>query len=413
MKALDKVYKVEPPRAARLLREIAYSAQFIHSHIAHFYALAAPDFVVGPNADPAERNILGVVAKVGLEVGGEVLKHRAYAQKIQTMIGSKATHPVTGLPGGMSKGITAEQRDEIAAMAKSCVEFAKASLKIFEDVVLKNKEYVDLIMSDAYQLNTYSMGLVDENNQMNLYDGKIRVVDQEGKEVYKFDVDNYLDYIGEHVEPWTYLKIPYLKKVGWKGFVDGKDSGIFRVAPLGRINVTEGMATPLANEAYEKLVDTFGGKPIQATLAFHWARLVELMYAAERLVELIEDEEVISDNIRNIPTETPGEGIGVVEAPRGTLIHHYVADENGLTKKINLIVGTTNNYGAINLSVGKAAKGLIKGGKVSQDLLNMVEMAFRAYDPCFSCATHSLPGKAPFEIKIYDSDGNLQESIWQ
>ena len=390
-----------------------YSAQYVHSHIAHFYALAAPDFVVGPDADPAERNILGVVAKVGLEIGGEVIKHRAYAQQIQAMIGSKATHPITGLPGGMSKGINADQRDEILEKGRSCLEFAKASLKIFEDVVLKNKGYVDLIMSDAYQLNTYSMGLVDENNQMNFYEGKIRVVDPEGKEVAKFDAGEYLDYIEEHVEPWTYLKIPYLKSVGWKGFVDGKDSGIYRVAPLGRINVSEGMATPLANEAYGKLVDTFGGKPIQATLAFHWARLVELLYAAERLVELAADEEVISPNFRVLPTETPGEGVGVVEAPRGTLFHHYVADENGMTKKINLIVGTTNNYGAINMSIGKAAKGLIKNGEVNQGLLNMVEMAFRAYDPCFSCATHSLPGKAPLEINIYDSRGNLQEKICQ
>lgn len=413
MKALDRVYKVDPPKTAKLLREIMYSAQFIHSHIAHFYALAAPDFVVGPDADPAERNILGVVAKVGLEIGGEVIKHRAYAQRIQAMIGSKATHPITGLPGGMSKGINAEQRDEIVTMAKSCLEFAKFSLTIFEDVVLKNQKYVDLIMSDAYQLNTYSMGLVDENNQMNFYEGKIRVVDPEGNEFAKFDASEYLNHIEEHVEPWTYLKIPYLKSIGWKGFVDGRDSGIYRVAPLGRINVSDGMATPLANEAYEKMVETFGGKPIQATLAFHWARLIELLYAAELLVELADDEEVISPNFRILPTETPGEGVGVVEAPRGTLFHHYVADENGMTKKINLIVGTTNNYGAINMSIGKAAKGLIKNGEVNQGLLNMVEMAFRAYDPCFSCATHSLPGKAPIEIKIYDSQGGIQESIWQ
>lgn len=388
-----------------------YCGQYIHSHIAHFYALAAPDFVVGPHGKPEERNILGVVARVGVEMGKEVIKHRAYAQEIQAMIGSKATHPITGLPGGMSKGITEEQRQEIIEKGKSCLEFAKVSMKVFEDVVLKNKEYLDLILSDAYQLNTYSMGLVDDNNQMNFYNGKIRIVDPQGKEFAKFEAKDYLNYIEEHVEPWSYLKFPHLKEIGWKGFVDGEGSGIYRVAPLGRINVSEGMATPLANEAYEKLVHTFGGKPIQATLAFHWARLVELIYAAERLLELAGDEELSGPNFRILPTETPNEGVGVVEAPRGTLFHHYQADERGITKKVNLIVGTTNNYAAINMSVGKAAKGLIKKGEVNQGLLNMVEMAFRAYDPCFSCATHSLPGKPPLEIKIYDSRGNLQEQI--
>lgn len=412
-KALDGVWQVDPPRTAKMLRELMYSAHFIHSHCAHFYALAAPDFVLGPDAKPEERNILGVVAKVGLETGQEVIKHRAYAQDIQAIIGGKATHPVTGLPGGLSKGITPEERDEILEKGKSCVEFGKLSLKIFEDVVLKNKEYLDLILSDAYALNTYSMGLVDENNRMNFYDGYLRVVDQEGKEVAKFPAEDYLDYIEEHVEAWTYLKFPYLKEVGWKGFVDGKESGIYRVAPLGRINVSEGMATPLANEAYQKMVDTFGGKPIQATLAFHWARLVEMLYAAERLVQLAEDDEIVSSQVRTIPTAEPGEGVGIIEAPRGTLIHHYQADEKGMTKKVNLIVGTTNNHAAINLSVKRAAENLIKKGKVDQGLLNMIEMAFRAYDPCLSCATHSIPGKTPLEIKIFDSQGNLQEELWQ
>ena len=411
VKALDNVYQVDPPRTAKMLRELMYSAQYVHSHTAHFYALAAPDFVLGPDAKPEERNILGVVGKVGLEIGGEVIKHRAYAQKIQGIIGSKPTHPITGIPGGQSIGLKAEQRDDILAMGKSCVEFAKLSLKIFEDVVLKNKTYVDLILSDVYKLDTYYMGLVDDNNKINFYEGKIRVVDQEGKEVCKFSGSDYLQYIEEKVVPWTYLKVPYLKSVGWKGLADGKESGIYQVAPLGRINVCDGMATPLAQEAYEKMVQTLGGKPIKFTLAQHWARLVELMYAAERLVELAEDDEIISPNFRTIPTAVPNEGVGVVEAPRGTLIHHFKADEKGMATKVNLIVGTTNNYGTINLSVKKAAQKLIKKGEVNQGLLNMVEMAFRAFDPCFSCATHSLPGKMPMEVNIYDHKRQLKEKL--
>ncbi|NTW05760.1 MAG: Ni/Fe hydrogenase subunit alpha, partial [Peptococcaceae bacterium] len=407
------VWQVDPPKPAKLLREIMYCAHFIHSHTAHFYALAAPDFVLGPDADPSERNILGVVGKVGLEAGGEVIRHRAMAQDIQALICGSATQPVTGLPGGQSKGITEAQRLDIVEKGKSLINFAQFTLQLFEDVVLKNKAYVDLILGDVYRLDTYSMGLVDENNQMNIYDGKIRVMDPTGKEYAKFKASEYRDFIDEHVEEWTYLKFPFLKKVGWKGFVDGIDSGIYTVAPLGRMNVTEGMATPLANSAYEKMISVLGGKPLKATLATHWARLVELLYAAERMVDLASDPEASSTNIRTIPTAIPTEGVGVVEAPRGTLFHFYRTDEKGLITKANLVVGTTNNHASINLSIKQAAKMLIKNGKVDQGLLNMVEMAFRAYDPCFSCATHSMPGKSPMEIKIFDHKGNLCERLWQ
>ena len=404
-KAVDAVFHVEPPPAAKKLRELFYCAHMIHSHIAHFYALAAPDFVLGPQADPAERNILGVVAKVGVEIGGEVIKHRAYAQDIQAMIGGKATHPVCGLPGGMSKPIDEDERKQIQEMAESTVEFAKFSLQLFNDVVLKNKEYVDIILGNIYTMQSYYMGLVDGNNKVNFYEGDIRVVDPEGKEFAKFKPADYLDHISEHVEPWTYLKFPYLKSIGWKGFVEGRDSGVFRVAPLARLNVADGMATPLAQEAYEAMYSTLGGKPVHATLVNHWARLVELMYAAERLLELSKDSEITSPEVRTIPTATPDEGVGVVEAPRGTLFHHYKTDPEGMVTDLNLIVATGNNHAAICMSIKKAAQGLIKQGKVSEGLLNMVEMAFRAYDPCLGCATHALPGQMPLVVQIRDKDG--------
>ncbi|TET39019.1 MAG: Ni/Fe hydrogenase subunit alpha [Dehalococcoidia bacterium] len=411
-KATDAVYHVDPPSAAKKLRELYYCAHMCHSHIAHFYALAAPDFVLGPTSDPAQRNILGVIAKVGLEVGGEVIKHRAYAQDIQAVIGGKATHSVCGLPGGMSRAITEEERADFEEKAKSMVEFAKFSLKLFDDVVLANKEYLDIITGPVYTMQSYYMGLVDANNKVNFYDGDIRVVDPEGKEVSKFKPADYLEYIGEHTEPWSYLKFPFLKKVGWKGLVEGKESGVYRVAPLARLNVADGMATPLAQEAYERMYQTLGGKPVHATLATHWARLVELMYAAERLLELCQDKEVTDPNVRTIPTATPDEGVGVVEAPRGTLFHHYQTDERGIIKKVNLIVATGNNHAAICMSIKKAAQGLIKAGNVvSEGLLNMVEMAFRAYDPCLACATHSLPGQMPLEVIIYDTKGNIVERL--
>jgi len=408
-RALDDLFKVDPPPAAKKLRELFYCAHMLHSHIAHFYALAAPDFVLGPEADPAERNILGVVAKVGLEIGGSVIKHRSYAQRIQEILGGRATHSVMGLPGGVSRGLTKDEQEQIIEWAKSEVEFGKFSLQLFNDVVLKNKGYVDLILSDGYKMNTHHMGLVDENNKVNFYDGVVRVVDTEGKEIVKFAArgTEYLDHIEEHVEPWSYLKFPYLKTKGWKGLVDGQESGIYRVAPLARLNVADGMATPAAQEAYEKYFETLGGKPVQATLANHWARLVELLYAAERLLELAEDPEITSDDIRTLPTETPNEGAAVIEAPRGTLFHHYQTDERGIICGVNLIVATGNNHAAICMSVKKAAQAVIHKGEVREGLLNMVEMAFRAYDPCLACATHSLPGEMSLVADIYGPDGDL------
>jgi len=411
-KATDAVYKVDPPSAAKKLRELFYCAHMIHSHIAHFYALAAPDFVLGPMSDPAQRNILGVVAKVGLQIGGEVIKHRAYAQNIQATIGGKATHPVCGLPGGMSKAITEEERKDFEEKAKSLVEFAKFSLTLFNDLVLSNKEYLDIITGDIYTMKSYYMGLVDANNKVNFYEGTLRLVDPDGKEVAKFKPAEYLDYIAEHTEPWTYMKFPFLKKVGWKGFTEGKDSGVYRVSPLARLNAADGMATPLAQAEYEKMYQTLGGKPVHATLAFHWARLIELVYAAERLLELCLDKEITSPNVRTIPTATPDEGVAVVEAPRGVLIHHYKTDAKGIVQKVNLIVATAHNYPAMNMSIKKAAKGLIKKGQaVSEGLLNMVEMAFRAYDPCMACATHNLPGKMPLEVIIRNSHGDVIQRL--
>jgi F420-non-reducing hydrogenase large subunit len=255
------------------------------------------------------------------------------------------------------------------------------------------------------------MGLVDERDRVNFYDGHLRVVDPDGKQFLSFGVEQYLDHVAEHVEPWSYIKFAYLKDVGWTGFTDGPDSGVFAVAPLARLNASGGMSTPVAQEAYEEFFSTLGGKPVHYTLATHWARLVELVNAAERMGELAADPEVTSPEVRTIPTETPDEGIGVVEAPRGTLIHHYWTDERGLITQANLIVATQNNAARIALSVDKAAKALIHGPQVDEGLLNEVEMAFRAYDPCFGCATHSLPGQMPLIVEIRDLQGGLVREI--
>jgi len=406
-KALDDLFKVDPPPAAKKIRELMYNAFQAEDHILHFVFLGGPDFVVGPQAPAAERNVLGVIGKVGLEVGGKVIEMRKRLRNVLRIIGGKPVMPTCGLPGGVSKQITEEERKTIIEAGEYAVEFCKFALTLFDDVVLKNKEYVDLITGDVYSHRTYYMGLVDGNNKVNFYDGQVRVVDPSGKEYVKFKPQDYLNHIREHVEPWTYVKFAYLKNIGWKGFVDGKESGVYRVAPLARLNVADGMATPLAQQAYERMYQTLGGKPVHSTLAFHWARLIEALYAAERVLELANDPEITSPDIVNLPTETPKEGVGVVEAPRGTLIHHYQTDERGIITKANLIVATQNNSAAMNMSIDKAAKSLIKKGNVPDGILNMIEMAFRAYDPCHACATHSLTGRMPLEVNVYDSKGEL------
>jgi F420-non-reducing hydrogenase large subunit len=315
-------------------------------------------------------------------------------------------HPCTSIPGGQTKGITPEQRDETIKMGQWAIDFALFSLQLFDDIVLKNQGYLDLVLGDAFLHKTYYIGLVDENNKVNFYDGKVSVVSPDGERLGKYAPTEYRDWIAEHVEPWTYLKFPYLKAIGWKGFVDGKDSGVYCATPLSRLNAADGMATPRAQEHYEKFYATLGGKPVHHRLATHWARLIELLYAAERLVELASDPEITSDNYHTIPTEIPTEGVGIVEAPRGTLTHHYWTDERGVVTKANLIVGTTNNYAPISMSIKKAAQSFIKEGTVvTEGLLNRVEMAFRLYDPCLSCATHSLPGQMPLQVTLRGADG--------
>jgi F420-non-reducing hydrogenase large subunit len=413
-KALDALFKVEPPPTARKLRELFYSIFYATDHTTHFYALGGPDFIVGPEAPPAERNILGVVNKVGKEIGLRVIKMRRDGHHLIKLMGGRHVHPNWGLPGGVSRGIKEEQRAEIEERGREAIEFARFSLKLFDDVVLGNSDYVDMIKNEAYVHRTYNMGTVDSDNRVNFYDGMIRVVGPTGEEHARYHPRDYREYVAERVEPWTYMKFPFLKKIGWKGFVDGEDSGVYKATPLARLNVSDGMATPLAQKEYERMYETLGGKPVHNTLATHWARLVELLYAAERWVELATDPEITGETYRVLPTETPAEGIGCVEAPRGTLTHHYWTDERGILTRVNLIVGTTNNNAPINMSIAKAARALIHNGvTVREGLLNKVEMAFRAYDPCMACATHSLPGQMPLEVVIRDHRGAVLDRLSQ
>jgi F420-non-reducing hydrogenase large subunit len=410
-KALDRLYRVEPPTAAKKIRELVYCIFMLEDHALHVYILGGPDFIVGPTAPKEERNVLGVVAKVGKETALRVITMRKALRKTNEMLAGRTINPVLGLPGGVSRPVGSNEVDELKRLGNEAVDFALFTLKVFKDIVLSRKDYVDMIASDAYTHQTYYMGLVDEKNKVNFYDGKIRAVTPSGREFAKFDVSEYLDHVAEHVEPWTYVKFPYLKQVGWKGFVDGEDSGIMSVAPLARLNVADGMATPLAQEAYEEMYKVLGGKPVHHTLANHWARVIEMVYAAERIKELSNDPKITDSKIRNLPTEIPRVGVGVVEAPRGTLIHHYTTDNQGVIRQANLLVATQHNAARIALSVDKAARSSIRSGKVDDGVLNMVEMAFRAYDPCHACATHTYPGSMPLIVYVYKEDGTLIQTI--
>ena len=410
-KTLDDLYKVDPPSPARKVRELVYSAFFLEDHALHFFFLGGPDFVVGPTAPKSERNILGVLGKVGLELGREVIGVRKQMRDLISLVGGKVIHPVFGLPGGISKALKKEDQQKFMDAAKRGVEFGLTSLQLFNDIVLKNSQYVDWITSDTYTHKTYYMGLVDSKNRVNFYDGMLRIVAPDGQEFLKFPARDYLKHIAEHVEPWSFIKFCYLADVGWKGFTEGPESGVFGVAPLARLNAAEGMATPKAQEAYEQFYKTLGAKPVHYTLANHWARLIEMLYAAERMQELANDPEIVDPKVRRIPSKTPEEGIGLVEAPRGTLLHHYQTDERGLITKANLIVATQNNAARIAMSVDKAAKGMISKGHVDDGILNLIEMAFRAYDPCHGCATHTLPGQTPLIVRVYDHERQLRQEI--
>jgi F420-non-reducing hydrogenase large subunit len=412
-KAGDAVYGAVPPRAAVLLRELLYSAFFVADHTTHFYALSGPDFIVGPDAPVAERNLLGVLQRVGSDAGLRVIEARRRCHRVVEIIGGRAIHPCTSIPGGLTKGITADERDEIEDTARRMVDFAAFSLDLFDRLILGNPGYVELITGDTYRHETYSMGLVDAAGHVTFYDGRVRVVAPDGSLHGEYPPADYGEWITEHVEPWTYLKFPYLRKVGWAGFVDGPASGVYSATPLARLNVADGMATPRAQEAYDRFYATLAPpsngrkRLVHGRMAMHWARLVELLFAAERMVELVADPEITSDHVRTPVGAVVGEGVGTVEAPRGTLTHHYRTDKRGIITWVNLIVGTTNNHAPITMSVDRAARALIHGGEAGQGLLNRIEMAFRAYDPCFGCATHSLPGQMPLEVTIRSADGEV------
>ena len=397
-KAGDELMGCPPPRPASLLRELMHMGQIIQSHGMHFFELAGPDLLLGFDADPAIRNVVGLIqADPGLTV--KAVNLRKFGQEIIHTLGGRRIHPNFAVPGGVNKSLKAAERDYIRSGVDEAISTIQIGIQIIKGWAEKNVEDINkfAVFPTGY------FGLVTPENGLELYDGQIRLIDSAGQQLEKFDGRNYLDIIAEHVENWSYLKFPYYKKMGYPG-------GVYRVGPLGRLNIAEKIDTPLANAELKLFKALNPGHPVENTLLYHYARLIEALFATERVNILLDDPDLLSKDILNTHHNFRGEGVGVIEAPRGTLIHHYWAKENGQLEKVNLIVSTGHNNWAMSNSVDSVAKTYITGPEVTEGMLNRVEAAIRAYDPCLSCSTHAI-GQMPMIVDIEDMDGNLVRSI--
>lgn len=404
-KACDAVFGVEPPPAGKKLRELCNSVAYMEEHILHFYFLAGADFLLGPDADYSVRNVIGIL-QAAPDVAQRVVKVRHLCAKMLEILAGKSIHPQAAVPGGFSKPLAPAERDQLRKMATEALELAKFSMAFAKENVFP--KYLDTVKSLGV-ITTGFLGTVKDNGALGLYDGKLRLMAPNGS-FEDFPYDRYADFISEHIESWSYLKFPYAKKWGSFSMDLAKPSGIYRTNTLARINVCEHIDTPLAQAELEEFRQKFG-RPAQLTLLYHWARLIELLHNAENATRLLEDPEITSTETRVKAAPRAARGVGCVEAPRGTLIHDYTTDAEGMITNVNMIVGTTHNNAPINMSVTQAAQSVIHDGKYDQGALNKIEMSIRAYDPCLSCATHRLDGKLSVKVAIFDADGKLLDTL--
>jgi NAD-reducing hydrogenase large subunit len=398
-KACDEAIGAPPPRPASLLRDLMHMGQVIQSHGMHFFELAGPDLLLGFDADPAGRNVVGLI-EANPDVAVKAVMLRKYGQEIIHTLGGRKVHPNFAVPGGVNKALQSAERDAILAGADEAIATTQLGISVMKDWIEKNRE--DIEKFAVFQSGYF--GLVTEEGGLELYEGNCRLIDAGGKRLEEFDGRNYLDYISEHVEDWSYLKFPYYKKMGWP-------EGVYRVGPLGRVNVADKIDTPLANEELRAFKALNDGKPVENTLYYHYARLIEALFAVERVKVLLDDPDINSTDILNTKQDYTGEGVGVIEAPRGTLFHHYKANANGQLERVNLIVATGHNNWAMSKAVDSVAKTYIVGGQeITEGLLNRVEAAIRAHDPCLSCSTHAL-GQMPIAVDILDAQGTVVKTL--
>lgn len=385
---------------AEKIRRLMHYGQIMQSHALHFFHLSSPDFLMGMDSDPASRNVIGL-AGLDRDLVYKAVMLRKYGQEVIQATAGKKIHGTGAIPGGVNKNLSLEERDRLlngpeAMKADLMIEWARLGLEVFKEYHRRNRELVDGFA--VFPSNHLS--LVRKDGALDLYHGRLRAVDAEGRKILKdIDYRDYLDYIGETTKPWSYMKFPFIKSLG-------KEDGWYRVGPLARLNACDFIPSPLAQKELEVFKAYTDGKPNNMSLHTHWARLIELLHAAEVIKKLLLDPDLQGDElVRKEKKER--EAVGLIEAPRGTLFHHYRINDDDQVTMANLIVSTTNNNEPMNRAVRWVAFNLLsEKPEITEGMLNRVEVAIRAYDPCLSCATHAL-GAMPLEVSLVDDDGRV------
>lgn len=400
-KAIDQLVGVDPadlPVSADKLRRLLHFGQVLQSHALHFFHLSSPDLLFGFESDINKRNIIAVLNEFP-DIGLQGVKLRKFGQEVIRMVTGKRIHGTGAIAGGMNKSLTKEERDYLLADVDQMIEWASGSVALVKKVHCSNLPYYD----DFATISTNYLGLTQPNGALELYHGGIRAKDAEGKTLLDhFDYCRYNDIIHEEVRSWTYMKFPYLTSLG-------KEKGWYRVGPLARINNCDSIDTPLAEAARVDFKQHGSGAMVHSTLAFHWARLIEVLHCAESIKRLLNDPDIMGSELV-AQGEKRYRGIGVIEAPRGTLFHDYQIDENDIVTKANLIVSTTSNNMGMNESVRQVAAEYLSGEELTEPLLNNLEVAIRAYDPCLSCATHAV-GKMPLQLELVNAKGECIDTL--
>jgi NAD-reducing hydrogenase large subunit len=374
--------------------------QMFQSHVLHFFHLAAPDLLFGIDGDPAMRNVIGI-AMTNKELAVQAVMMRKYGQEIIKATAGKKVHGTGAIPGGINKHLTQEEKDRFLHGADplnidKMIDWSLGALEFFKGYHAQNRDLIDKFT--AFDSNHVS--LVRKDGAMDLYHGVLRGIDTNGNKILNdVDYQDYLQYIDEEVKSWSYMKFPYLKSIG-------KKDGWYRVGPLARMNTCDFIPTPLAQKEFEEFKAYTHGKPNGMSMHMHWARLIEILHSAEMMKDLLNDPDLMTGD-KVVKGTRQSEGVGLIEAPRGTLFHHYRVNEDDQITMANLIVSTTNNNIPMNEAVNLAAKQFMNGqAEITEGMMNACEVAIRAYDPCLSCATHAL-GKMPLEVKLVDKNDNV------
>lgn len=393
-KAVDQLVGVDRlTPTAEMLRRLMHLGQTLQSHALHFFHLSTPDLLFGFEDAAAHRNIVSVLQEYP-DTGLKGVKMRKYGQEVIRVVSGKRVHGSAAIPGGMNKALTAEDRDYLLKDIDEVIVWSQEVVDLSKRLFLSNEEYHQHF--GAFPSNFMSLARAD--GAFDIYHGGLRARDSLGRTIFDHvDYRDYGQYLKEEVRSWSYMKFPYIVELG-------RENGWYRVGPLARVNNCDFMPTPLAEAARQDFLAYGGGEPVRASLAFHWARMIEVLYCAEAIKELLHDPQLLGRDLV-VKGEKRAEGVGVIEAPRGTLFHHYCIDENDVVTRANLIVSTTNNNQAMNEAVRAVANRYLDGRELTEGLLNHLEVAIRAYDPCLSCATHAL-GKMPLELELLDMDEN-------